>query len=459
MATAFRDLPGIDQLLNSAELAAAVTTYGTSRVKEALRELQTDWRSSGEAPDWASEPDAYATSIEAQLGCQYYTPVFNLTGTIIHTNLGRALISEASYRAVEPLVTQPINLEYDLASGTRGDREKFVEDRLCLLTGAEAATVVNNGAAALMLLLNTLALGKTVPVSRGELIEIGGSFRLPDLMTRSGTRLVEVGTTNRTHLKDFEAAIDDSPDVSLLLKVHPSNFHISGFTKSVSVSELAALAADRHLPLAVDIGSGTLVDLTRYGLPHEPMPQEVLNQGADLVTFSGDKLLGATQAGIVVGRKDLITLMKRNPMKRALRADKLTLAFLEQTLKLYEDPDQLTETLPLLKTMTTSLATLQDRATQVQTTLKAALPEFEVEIIPSHCQIGSGSLPDRRLDSIAVTIAHNDEAEIRTLLSDMRSLPVPVIGRIQQSHLWLDMRGAERCEALVEVLESLAQPA
>ena len=453
MATALRDLPAIDRLLNDPAMAPVLASYGEAKVKARLRALQAGWRRAGEGPDWAAKAAGYADAIADDLGHQAYTPVFNLTGTIIHTNLGRALVSEEVYQAVEPLITQPMNLEFDLDTGRRGDREKFVEDRLTLLTGAEAATVVNNGAAALMLMLNTLALGRSVPVSRGELIEIGGSFRLPDIMTRSGCSLVEVGTTNRTHLKDFAGAID--ADTGLLLKVHPSNYHIEGFTKEVSLSELATLAREHELPLGVDLGSGTLVDLSRYGLPHEPMPQEVLKQGADLVSFSGDKLLGATQAGIVVGRKDLIQALKRNPMKRALRPDKLTLAFLEQTLKLYDDLDALPAKLPLLQTMTTSQATLTERAARLCDLLSTSLGDFSIEVSQSECQIGSGSLPDRRLPSVAVTVSHDEESRVRSLLETLRRLPVPVIGRISDRRLWLDMRGAARIDALLENIAML----
>ncbi len=453
MGTALRDLPGIDRLLNDAALAAVLASYGEPRVKATLRELQSRWRQAGEAPDWASTAQGYAGAVSERLGQQAYTPVFNLTGTIIHTNLGRALISPDLYQSVGPLVTQPMNLEYDLDTGKRGDREKFVEDRLTLLTEAEAATVVNNGAAALMLILNSLALGRTVPVSRGELIEIGGSFRLPDIMTRSGCELVEVGTTNRTHLKDFAGAIDQR--TGLLLKVHQSNYHIEGFTKEVGLSDLSELAREHDLPLAVDLGSGTLVDLARYGLPHEPMPQEVLSQGADLVSFSGDKLLGATQAGIVVGSADLIARLKRNPMKRALRPDKLTLAFLEKTLTLYDEPETLADRLPLLRTLTTPIETLTERADRLQAALAAQLPGFTVAGRESDCQIGSGSLPDRRLPSVAVTISHTEEREVRALLASLRRLPIPVIGRIREGKIWLDMRGAARLEELLADLSNL----
>jgi L-seryl-tRNA(Ser) seleniumtransferase len=457
MGTALRDLPGIDRLLNDAALSAVVASYGEPRVKATLRELQTDWRQKGAAPDWAGSASGYAPAVVQRLGHRAYSPVYNLTGTIIHTNLGRALISAELYRSVEPLVTQPMNLEYDLDEGQRGDREKFVEDRLTLLTGAEAATVVNNGAAALMLILNSLALGRTVPVSRGELIEIGGSFRLPDIMTRSGCELVEVGTTNRTHPKDFSGAIDSR--TGLLLKVHPSNYHIEGFTKEVSLRDLSELAHDHDLPLAVDLGSGTLVDLSRYGLPHEPMPQEVLAQGADLVSFSGDKLLGATQAGIVVGKSDLIAALKKNPMKRALRPDKLTLAFLEQTLKLYDDPATLPETLPLLQTMTTPLEVLAERAEYLKNVLVPLLSEFTIGVAQADCQIGSGSLPDRRLPSMAVTIHHPEESRVRSLLKALRRLPVPVVGRLRDGQILLDMRGAARTEELIDNFADLTDPA
>ena len=455
MGTPLRDLPGIETLLSAPGLAPAIQTYGRQRVKAVLRNLQGGWRASGEAPGWAADPLVYARVIGENLDRQSYTPVFNLTGTILHTNLGRALISREAYHAVEPLVTRPLNLEYDLDTGKRGDREKFVEDRFTLLTGAEAATMVNNGAAALMLVLNTLALGKCVPVSRGELIEIGGSFRLPDLMTRSGATLREVGTTNRTHPADYEGVI--TPDTALLLKVHPSNYHISGFTSTVAIPELADIAHRHGLPLVVDLGSGTLVDLRRFGLPHEPMPQEVLGQGADLVIFSGDKLLGATQAGIVLGRRDLIDALKKNPMKRALRPDKLTLAFLEHTLMLYESPDQLPERLPLLRTLTTDAATLDGRAERVAGLLRSMLADFQVSIEPGECQIGSGSLPESRLPSTAVTVTHPEERRTRELLEAFRHLAVPVIGRMRHNRIWLDMRGAEDLDELLDVLSVLGE--
>jgi len=450
----FRNLPSIDRLLRSAGLKTLLETHGTALVKHELRDLQQAWRAAGALPDWAQDMAAYPPVIESRLSGQGYRSVFNLTGTIIHTNLGRALLSREILDEVAPLVTRPMNLEYDLASGKRGDRDKIVEDRLKLLTGAEAATVVNNGAAALLLVLNTLALHDEVPVSRGELIEIGGSFRLPDIMERSGCHLQEVGTTNRTHLRDYQAAISEK--TGLLLKVHPSNYHISGFTHSPSVRDLAELAHTNDLPLCVDLGSGTLVDLAKWGLPHEPTPQEVLAQGADLVTFSGDKLLGAIQAGIILGRTSFIEQLKRNPLKRALRPDKLTLTLLDRTLALYEDPDTLKDKIPLLRTLTTTMATLEARAARVEAALQGTLAEFHIEICDCASQIGSGSLPDAPIASCAVTISHESTNEVRQLLCRLRELPTPVIGRIHQDKVWLDMRGADVTEELTTNLASLA---
>jgi L-seryl-tRNA(Ser) seleniumtransferase len=347
--SALRKLPALDRILHAAELEALVLEHGESAVKAALRAALDAIRASGTAPDWVSDSRAWAERITGRLRTSSYRPVFNLTGTVIHTNLGRSPLAAQAWDAVRPLVIAPMNLEFDLESGRRGDREGVVEDRLVRLAGGEAATIVNNNAAALLLVLNTIALDAVVPVSRGELIEIGGSFRLPDLMERAGCTLLEVGTTNRTHLRDFEVV---APEAALLMKVHPSNYRIEGFTHEVGVKALAALAHQHDIALVVDLGSGSLIDLERYGLPHETTPREVLAQGADLVTFSGDKLLGSVQAGLVVGRADLIQRLDANPLKRALRADKVTLALLDETLKLYEQPDRLAETLPLLRTLT-----------------------------------------------------------------------------------------------------------
>jgi L-seryl-tRNA(Ser) seleniumtransferase len=450
-----RKMPSIDRLLKHDAMSSLLTQHGTTTIKLALRELQQRWRDSGEPPHWLDDPEAYAKYLQQHLNTGDYRALFNLTGTIIHTNLGRALLSEELMTAITPLVTRPMNLEFDLKTGKRGDRDGIVEARLKALTGAEAATVVNNGAAALMLVLNTFALNAEVPVSRGELIEIGGSFRLPDIMERSGCHLNEVGTTNRTHLKDFANAINDK--TGMLLKVHPSNYHVAGFTSTVSNAELAALGREQGIPFCVDLGSGSLVDLTRWGLPHEPMPQQLLAQGVDLITFSGDKLLGGLQAGIILGRSDLVDALKSNPMKRALRADKLTLAYLAKNLALFEDPQTLPEKLPLLRTLLADESQLQLRAERVLTKLQTLLPAYVLKIESTQCQIGSGSLPDQTIDSICVRVSAAKENLIRDLQTRMRELSVPVIARISQGSLWLDMRGAELIDDLLVSLEGLSR--
>ena len=445
-------LPSIDKLLNAAALAPLVAQHGPALIKHRLRNLQNQVRASGDIPDWAGTPEAYAARLRTALSGQGYRRVHNLTGTVIHTNLGRAPLSGALWDEIKPLVTGAMNLEYDLAQGERGDREKVVEDRLTRLTSAPAATVVNNNAAALLLVLNTFALGKAVPVSRGELIEIGGSFRLPDIMKRAGCRLLEVGTTNRTHAKDFSAVAAQS---AMLLKVHTSNYHIEGFTAAVGTAKLAALADKHDIPLCVDIGSGTLLDLRKLGLPDEPTPTRILASGAHLVTFSGDKLLGGVQAGVIVGQADLIAELKRNPLKRALRADKITLAMLDATLKVYEEPDRAPQKIPLLRMLTTSLETLERRAAKLRGQLAQRLPEYELQVRAAEGQIGSGAVPDQTLESRAVVIRHSQPKAVRMLEKRLRALPQPVIGRIQQGALWLDLRAVADFDELLDTAGSL----
>tara|TARA_E500000075_G_scaffold86777_1_gene78357 strand:- start:444 stop:1475 length:1032 start_codon:yes stop_codon:yes gene_type:complete len=342
-----------------------------------------------------------------------------------------------------------MNLEYDLVKGARGQRDTVVEERLCELMGCEAVTIVNNNAAALMLVLNTFGLDAEVPVSRGELVEIGGSFRLPELMSRAGCRLLEVGTTNRTRLSDFANVVERA---SMLLKIHPSNYHIEGFTEAVEAPELAELAAKHDIPSCVDLGSGSLVDLSSLGLPKEPTPQSVLAQGVDLVTFSGDKLLGAVQCGVIAGRQDLIDTIRKNPMKRALRVDKVTLAILNATLKLYAQPEQLVEHLPLLRTLTLTPRQLQARAEAVMANLPA---HVQGTIITSEAQIGSGALPDQNIESVAVSLTH-DTLSAQKLAEALRDATVPVIGRLKDERVLLDMHGADPIDELINVLTGLA---
>jgi L-seryl-tRNA(Ser) seleniumtransferase len=452
--TDLRSLPGIDALLRAPELASTVARHGAPAVKDALRDLQAAWRRARRIPAWAASAGEYANAIASTLETQGYRRVFNLTGTMLHTNLGRAPLPATAFDAVRALVTQPMNLEFDLDTGRRGEREIPVERRLRRLAGAPAATVVNNCAAALLLVLNTLALRRDVPVSRGELIEIGGSFRLPEIMERAGCRLVEVGTTNRTHLADYAGAVDAT--TGLLLKVHPSNYRVEGFTHAPTVRELAELAHAHGLPLCVDLGSGALVDLERWGLPHEPTPRELLAQGADLVIFSGDKLLGSVQSGLIVGREDLVEACRRNPMKRALRADKVTLALLEHILGLYEDPPALLDELPLFRWLAVATEELERRAAAISARLHKRLDEtFHVACAASPAEMGSGSLPGTTLPSLAVTIAHAEDRALRETLAALRRLPIPVIGRLGQGRIWLDLRGAEPLDELLTTLDRL----
>jgi L-seryl-tRNA(Ser) seleniumtransferase len=343
-------------------------------------------------------------------------------------------------------MTAPMNLEFDLETGARGDRDDLVEALLCELTGAEAATVVNNNAAAVLLLLNTVALGREVIVSRGELVEIGGSFRIPDIMQRAGATLREIGATNRTHLPDYANAINDH--TALMMKVHCSNYVISGFTKSVALQEIVQLGRERSIPVAVDLGSGTLVDLVQYGLAAEPTVRETLAGGADLVTFSGDKLLGGPQAGIIVGRADLIAQIKCNPLKRALRVGKLTLAALEPVLALYRSPELLPQRLTTFRLLTRPTAEMQKQADTLAPLLQNALGSaWQVSAEAMLSQVGSGALPIDQLPSyglaIRVKLMHRQSNALGTLEQAFRALPRPVLGRIAHDTFWLDLRCLE----------------
>ena len=386
--------------------------------------------------------------------------VFNLTGIVLHSNLGRANLADAAIHSMNRVAGSANNLEYDLERGQRGDRDSHIESLICELTGAEAATVVNNNAAAVLLTLNTLALGKKVPVSRGELVEIGGSFRVPEIMERSGCSLVEIGTTNRTHLKDYASAIDT--DTALLMRVHTSNYRIEGFTNTVPEPELAKLAHDNQIPFVVDMGCGNLIDLKAFGLPHEATAQQTLDHGADLVLFSGDKLLGGPQAGIIAGRSDLIACVKQNPLKRALRLDKVTLAALEATLQLHRNPDELASKLPTLRLLTRVESTIREQANRLAPKVSSQLGNhYRVETASVSSQIGSGALPVEVLPSaaISITAANGEDETLRSLASRFRQLPKPVIGRLHNGALLLDLRCLEAIheDAFIEQLSELAQ--
>jgi len=448
MKTLFSQLPSIDRLLRQAEFQALSERWGHEQVVTLLRQLQKQAREHirqhQHLPDWCSDWAHHTHLHLEKVGRSGLLPVLNLSGTLLHTNLGRAVLAESAVAAVTRVMRQPVTLEYALDEAGRGHRDRALADLLCQLTGAEDACIVNNNAAAVLLMLAALAPGKEAVVSRGELVEIGGSFRIPDVMTQAGCRLREVGTTNRTHLKDYRAAVTEQ--TALLMKVHTSNYQVQGFTKAVSEAELVALGDELNLPVISDLGSGSLIDLSHYGLPKEPMPRELIAAGVSLVSFSGDKLLGGPQAGIIVGKKALIDRLQQHPLKRALRVDKMTLAALEATLQLYLHPEQLANRLPTLRLLTRPQSDIALQAQRLLPPLAAALAgSFRVSTAECLSQIGSGSLPVERFPSVALTLTPLDDSggTLMALAARLRAGEVPVIGRIYNGSLWFDLRTLE----------------
>ena len=459
------DLPSVDQVLRSDVGLLISARFGHESAVRAIRRTLGQFREAAlqgalPCPDTGAVASA-ALQLASQEDAPRIRPVFNLTGTVLHTNLGRAILPEAAIEAAMQAMRGPIALEYDLGSGGRGERDDHVRALICELTGAEHACIVNNNAAAVLLTLNTLAEGKDTIVSRGELIEIGGSFRLPDIMKRAGTHLVETGTTNRTHIKDYEHARSDR--TALVLKAHTSNYVITGFTAAVPAAELAAFCQSCGLPFVHDLGSGALVDFARYGLKSEPTVAMALQEGADIVTFSGDKLLGGPQAGIIAGRKDLVSMIAHNPMKRALRIDKIRLAALEATLKLYRNPDRLPETLPTLRAFIrpqTDIASTASRLTKPIAEAIGAL--YAVRSAECLSQIGSGALPVEKLPSAGIAIKPVERkgagGSLEALLAAFRKLPVPVIGRIKNGEFILDLRCLDDEPTFLQQLDQLTIP-
>lgn len=440
----FRNIPKVDALLERESMAALIGRYGRSLVTEAVRtETEQLRRTIRETEDESAALAAVAgleESIARRLE-ELCTPrvrkVINATGTILHTNLGRAPISRAQAEKLADIVTGYSNLEYDLEGARRGERYAHFEWLLCRLTGAEAAMVVNNNAAAVLLVLSTLAAGGEVLVSRGELVEIGGKFRVPDVCRQSGAALREVGTTNKTHFSDYEEALGD--ETKAILKVHTSNYRIVGFTESVPAAELAELAHGHGVPMIEDLGSGVLVDLEEYGLGHEPTVQESVRAGIDVVCFSGDKLLGGPQAGIIVGKKEYIARMKRHPLTRALRVDKFTVTALELVLLEYLKKESVARNVPVLRMISEKEPSVRARAEKLADMLRRRELRADIAVAPCQSQVGGGSLPLERLESAAVTL-DPWQMSADALEHAMLALPVPIVPRVAEDKVLLDMR-------------------
>ncbi len=440
-----RKLPKVDDCLIALKSEDLLRPVPCSSVKAAVRAFIDELRKRILQHGKIAEDDLLISnflpalvSYVLQHDAVRFRRVINGTGVIIHTNLGRSLLPSVAMDALHVAGSRYSNLEFDLKTGMRGSRYSLVEDLLCELTGAEAGLVVNNNAAAVLIVLETLAKDKEVIVSRGQLVEIGGSFRIPDVMRRSGARLVEVGATNRTHLRDYRSALSD--DTGLLLKVHCSNYRIIGFTKEVGNEELVALGREHDIPVMEDLGSGCLVDLSRFGLMKEPTVQEVTAAGVDVVTFSGDKLLGGPQAGVIVGRKEIIEKIKKNPLNRALRIDKFTLSGLESILRIYRDEQTALATIPTLAMIAAPVGVVNKRARRLARLLRRDLQAYgDFSIIDVASRVGGGAMPEQNLPSKAVAVKPLKMA-VNQLELALRNSDIAVIGRIEEDRLVLDMR-------------------
>ncbi|AWW33717.1 L-seryl-tRNA(Sec) selenium transferase [Mannheimia varigena] len=458
MQQLFRQLPSIDALLKQPQAVELCQKFTHSSVVEQARILLEQARKQiiehQALPDFIADENAFFAMLGEKLQALSEVKirtVFNLTGTVLHTNLGRGLWSEKAISAATNAMRHNVALEFDIDEGKRSHRDNYISEFIQQLTGAEAACVVNNNAAAVLLMLATFAQGKEVIVSRGELVEIGGAFRIPDIMAQAGCKLVEVGTTNRTHLKDYRNAITEN--TAFLMKVHTSNYHIQGFTSSVSEEELVALGKEYNLPVVTDLGSGSLTDMKALNLPAEPMVQQKVATGVDLVSFSGDKLLGGPQAGIIVGSKAMIEQLQQHPLKRVLRCDKVILSALEATLRHYLFPEKLTDELPTFHLLTQSLDSLQHKAERLKNALSKRLDScYILQIEPSLAQIGSGALPSETLPSLAVTISAEKQSDLLALEKQFKTYPSPIIGRFAQQKFWLDLRSVAEFEKLIEML-------
>lgn len=461
MSNLFRNLPSVSQLLENPQLKQMVESVSHNVVVDRARVFLEDIREQVKnATDDVSipSPQELAEKIANWLRTEekpYLRPVINGTGIILHTGLGRAPLALSALDAVQEIASGYASVEVDLATGERGQRVKSVERLLCELTGAEAATIVNNNAAATMLALSALASGTEVIVSRGQLIEIGGSFRLPDVMECSGAKLREVGTTNKTHLVDYENAIGEQ--TGALLKVHPSNFEVVGFTKTVSTRELVGLAAKHDLPVIDDVGSGALIDYSKFGLSNEPVVSDSIADGADIVLFSGDKLIGGPQCGIIIGKKKYVDMIMKSPLMRAMRVDKMTLAALAATLRIYRDPKKAEQEIPILRMLSMPVENLKLRASKISQQL-GYLPYIgNCEMVEDHSMIGGGSLPTQKIKTWCVSV-EPAKVSVNWLASRLRDSLPSVIGRVQKDRLFLDMRTVQPSEdaSLVSAFEALS---
>jgi L-seryl-tRNA(Ser) seleniumtransferase len=442
-----RRIPSVDEILAGASIQRLLEQQPRWAVVEAVREVLAACRARTLAGDVTPEatqalldPQAIQASVEeatARKTGPSLRPVINASGVVLHTNLGRAPLAPAALAALAAAARGYSNLEFDLDTGTRGSRQVHVERLLCTLTGAEAALVVNNNAAAVFLGVNTLANGREVVISRGELVEIGDSFRIPDVMTRAGGRLREVGTTNRTHLADYEQAI--GPETALILKVHRSNFQLMGFTADVEAASLVALARQRGLPVMEDLGSGALIDLSVFGLRREPLAADAIRAGVDVVTFSGDKLLGGPQAGILVGRRELLARFRRNPLARTVRIDKLCLAALEATLRLAREPDRARQEIPVLRMLSLPAAAVGARAEILAAALRAVVPGVHCMVEDGSSEVGGGALPLQALPTRVLTLEPG-RAGAGALEARLRTGQPPVLVRVQDERVLLDLR-------------------
>lgn len=460
MQNLFRAIPSIDKLLKTPQGVALAAEFGhhafVEQARSLIEQIRQQIQQTHSLPAFMNDEICIFDLISDRLQAQNRVAikkVFNLTGTVLHTNLGRGLWSKGAIAAATDAMRHNVALEFDIEASKRSHRDLAISQLLQQLTGAEAACVVNNNAAAVLLMLATFAQGKEVIVSRGELVEIGGAFRIPDIMQQAGCKLVEVGTTNRTHLRDYRNAI--SENTAFLMKIHTSNFHIQGFTASVSEEELVELGKEFNLPVISDLGSGSLTDLAAFNLPAEPLVQQKVAAGVELVSFSGDKLLGGPQAGIIVGKQALIEQLQQHPLKRVLRCDKVILSALEATLRHYLFPDQLADNLPTLHLLTQPLEALQHKAERLKQALdKRSDSRYFLQIEPSLAQIGSGALPTEQIPSIAVTISAPTQRDLLELEQQFKALPQPIIARIHQQKMWLDLRSVAEFDELMAMLET-----